>query len=116
MFACATERSNHVPDRPRTRDGHHQRRIITKLKNNPAATELVDLSFDGSPGAVFEIPAELISFRSGRRKLTEAQRTAAVANLDQARRAAWLPLFVQSGSFQLMASPEEGGCALRPSL
>ena len=66
----------------------HQRRIITKLKNNPAATQLEDLSFDGTPGAVFELPANLISFRSGRRKLTEAQRAAAVANLDRTQRAA----------------------------
>jgi hypothetical protein len=43
-----------------------------------------DLTFEGSAGAVFEIPADLTSFRSGRRtgrKLTEAQRAAAVANL-----------------------------------
>jgi hypothetical protein len=59
----------------------HQRRIITKLKNNPAATEVEDISFDGTAGAVFELPADLISFRSGRRKMTETQRAAAVANL-----------------------------------
>jgi hypothetical protein len=59
----------------------HQRRIITKLRNNPAAQLIEDISFDGTPGAVFERPADLISFRSGRRKLTEAQRAAAVANL-----------------------------------
>jgi hypothetical protein len=59
----------------------HQRKIITKLRNNPAATEVEDLSFDGTAGAVFEIPADLISFRSGRRKLTVEQRKAATANL-----------------------------------
>lgn len=66
----------------------HQRRIITKLRNNPAATEVEDLTFEGSAGAVFEIPAHLISFRSGRRKLTAQQAKAAATNLDRARRAA----------------------------
>ena len=66
----------------------HQRRIITKLKNNPAATEIEDLTFDGTVGAVFELPADLISFRSGRRKLSPAQAQAATANLERARRAA----------------------------
>jgi hypothetical protein len=66
----------------------HQRRIITKLRNNPAASEVDDLTFDGSAGAVFEIPADLITFRSGRRKLSPAQAQAAGANLSGARRAA----------------------------
>jgi hypothetical protein len=66
----------------------HQRRIITKLRNNPAATEIEDLSFDGTAGAVFEIPADLVSFRSGRRKLTPEQARAAAANLERARQAA----------------------------
>jgi hypothetical protein len=51
----------------------YQRRIITKLRNNPAATEVEDPGFDGTAGAVFEIPADLISFRSGRRKLSSEQ-------------------------------------------
>jgi hypothetical protein len=59
----------------------HQSRIITKLLNNPAATKVDDLTFEGSVGAVFEIPADLISFRSGRRKLTTEQARAAAANL-----------------------------------
>src|SRR5262245_9080679 len=66
----------------------HQRRIITKLLNNPAAELVERIDFDGTAGAVFEIPAELISFRSGRRKLTETQRAAAAANLSRTRRAA----------------------------
>jgi len=66
----------------------HQPRIITKLKDNPAATEVEDISFDGTVGAVFELPADLlISYRSGRRKLTEAQRTASVASLAKAKEA-----------------------------
>jgi hypothetical protein len=59
----------------------HQRRIITKLKNNPAAIEVEDISFDGTAGAVFEIPADLISFRSARRKLSPEQAKAAAVNL-----------------------------------
>jgi hypothetical protein len=59
----------------------HQRRIITKLLNNPAATKVENLTFEGSAGAVFEIPADLITFRSGRRKLTPDQAKAAAANL-----------------------------------
>jgi hypothetical protein len=62
----------------------HQRRIVTKLLNNPAATKVDDLTFDGTAGAVFEIPADLISFRSGRRKLTPEQARAAAANLREA--------------------------------
>jgi hypothetical protein len=46
----------------------HQRRIITKLRNNPAATEVEDISFDGTAGAVFELPVWAISFLSKKRK------------------------------------------------
>jgi hypothetical protein len=61
----------------------HQRRIITKLKNNPAAELIEDISFDGTPGAVFELPADRISFRGPRRnrEATPAQ----LANLPKAR-------------------------------
>lgn len=95
MFACATERSNNLSltaperetvitfsDEDNTATVHtHQRRIITKLRNNPAAKEIEDLTFEGSAGAAFEIPADLISFRSGRRKLSPSQAKAAAANL-----------------------------------
>jgi hypothetical protein len=37
---------------------------------------------------VFEIPADLISFRSGRRKLSPEQAQIAAANLERSRRAA----------------------------
>jgi hypothetical protein len=66
----------------------HQRRIMTKLGNNPAAELIEDLTFDGTAGAVFEIPADLITFRSARRKLSPEHARAAAANLDRARRAA----------------------------
>jgi hypothetical protein len=46
----------------------HQRKVITKLRNNPAATEVEDLSFDGTAGAVFELPGWAISFLSKKRK------------------------------------------------
>jgi hypothetical protein len=45
----------------------HQRRIITKLRNNRAAKQTKDLAVDGKAGAVFELPADLISFRSKKR-------------------------------------------------
>ena len=44
----------------------HQRRIITKL--NPAAKLVEDISFDGTAGAVFELPVWAISFLSKKRK------------------------------------------------
>lgn len=66
----------------------YQRRIITKLLNNPAATKVGDLTFDGTAGAVFELPADLISFRSGRRKLSPEQAQAAAANFNRSRRVA----------------------------
>jgi hypothetical protein len=61
----------------------HQRRIITKLKNNPAAELIEDISFDVTPGAVFELPAHRISFRGPKRQreATPAQ----LANLAKAR-------------------------------
>jgi len=40
-----------------------------------------DIAHDGTAGVVFELPADLITFRSGRRKLTPAQAQAAAANL-----------------------------------
>jgi hypothetical protein len=66
----------------------HQRRIITKLMNNPAAGLIERIDFDNTVGAVVKIPADLISFRSGRRKLTPEQTQAAAANLGKARQAA----------------------------
>ncbi len=46
----------------------HQKRILTKLKNNPAAKFIEDLTCGSSAGASFEIDASLISFRSRRTK------------------------------------------------
>lgn len=82
MFACTTERSNSLSltaperetvitfsDRGGHRDGPHPPApIITKLKNNPADELIEEISFDGTADAVFELPADLISFRSKRRQ------------------------------------------------
>ena len=46
----------------------HQRRIITKLKINAAAEMVEDISFDGTVGAVFEVPVWAISFLSKERR------------------------------------------------
>ena len=99
----------------------HQRRIITKLRNNPAATEIADLTFYGTAGAAFEMPADLISFRSGRRKLGPKQARAAAANLERARQAAQAPgkppLLIQSayseqpGGAQIACAVAETGNA-----
>lgn len=45
----------------------YQRPLITKLRKNPAAKLIKELSFDKSMGAVFEIPAAFITFRTGKR-------------------------------------------------
>jgi hypothetical protein len=41
------------------------------------------LTFEGTAGAVFEILADLISFRSGRRKLSPEEARVAAANLSR---------------------------------
>jgi len=41
----------------------HQRRIITKLERNPAARKIEDLTHGSQPGARYEMPARLVSFR-----------------------------------------------------
>jgi hypothetical protein len=48
----------------------HQRRVITRLRNNPAAVEVEDISHGSTAGAIFEIPAAFVSFRSKRRQAT----------------------------------------------
>jgi hypothetical protein len=55
-----------------------QRKIITKLRNNPAAVLVEEGVHDGSAWARFTLPAAYISFRSAtvRRELTSEQRQA----------------------------------------
>jgi hypothetical protein len=64
-----------------------QRKIITKLKKNPAATLIEEGVHDGSVWARFEIPANLISFRSTRvkRDLTPEQREAQAERMKAVR-------------------------------
>jgi hypothetical protein len=72
----------------------HQRRIITKLRNNPAATEVKDLSFDGTAGAVFELPVWAISFLTRKRKGNPN----AAEHLAKARAVRELPLVSRESS------------------
>jgi hypothetical protein len=67
-----------------------QRSIITKLRKNPAATLVEEGKHDGSAWARFELPASLLSFRSGhvKRQLTDEQRAALGNNLRNVRRRA----------------------------
>jgi hypothetical protein len=46
-----------------------QRRLITRLKNNPAAVLVGEGTHEGSAWARFTVPAELVSFRSVRRRV-----------------------------------------------
>jgi hypothetical protein len=66
-----------------------QRRMITRLKNNPAATLTEEGTHDGSAWARFTIPAALVSFRSVRvrRELTDEQRQQAAERLRRGREA-----------------------------
>jgi len=54
---------------------------VTPSFGKPVLREVAGPDTDGTAGAVLEIPADLISFRSGRRKLSPAQAQAAAANL-----------------------------------
>lgn len=54
-----------------------QRPIITKLKKNDAAELLDEGVHEGSVWAKFRLDAGLLSFRSGKRKMSDAQREAA---------------------------------------
>ena len=51
----------------------HQRRIITKLRNNPAGEEIDDISFDGLPPQ----PGGFEGFSSGREDLKTQQQPVA---------------------------------------
>ena len=53
-----------------------QRPMITKLNKNAGADKIEDLVCDGSKGAIYRVPAKLISIRNPRskRELTEDQK------------------------------------------
>lgn len=65
----------------------HQRRIITKLRRNPAFKVASEGVFDGTEWVDGTMPAEFVSFRRPRekRELTEEQRQAAAERLRAAR-------------------------------
>lgn len=65
----------------------HQRKIITKLKRNPAFTVTSTGLFEGTEWIQGHMPAELVSFRQPRakRELTEDQRQALRDRLSAAR-------------------------------
>jgi hypothetical protein len=54
-----------------------QRPIITKLKANPAAKLIEEGNYGSSVWAKFELPAGLLTFRSGKRAVSDEQRQAA---------------------------------------
>jgi hypothetical protein len=51
-----------------------QRRIITKLRSNPAATLVEEGTHDGSVWVRFTLPADLLTFRTRRRSRPGAER------------------------------------------
>jgi hypothetical protein len=61
----------------------HQPAMITKLDKNPSAEKVETLS---ERGAVYKMPARLLSIRTGtRRKMTDEQKQAAATRLLRAR-------------------------------
>ncbi|QEC49274.1 hypothetical protein FSW04_17940 [Baekduia soli] len=62
-----------------------QRKIITKLKKNPAATLVDEGKHEGSAWAQFEVPADLLTFRT-KRRVGGAGNPAALAAARAARR------------------------------
>jgi hypothetical protein len=65
-----------------------QRRVITKLKKNPAARLVEEQVFEGSPQAWFEIPKQFIAFRSKARSLGAEEGQRRAARLRASRQAA----------------------------
>jgi hypothetical protein len=63
-----------------------QRPVITKLKANPAATLIEEGHHGSSAWAYFQMPVGLLTFRSGKRQVTEAQREAARERFAKVRR------------------------------
>lgn len=58
----------------------HQRTWVTKLRKNPAAEELEDLSHGSTAGGRFRVPAKLVSVRT-------KQRSVVLSEEEKARRA-----------------------------
>jgi hypothetical protein len=58
-----------------------QRRLITRLKKNPAAVLIEEGVHGGSPWARFELPKKFISYRSKTRAFCEPERSRRAAQL-----------------------------------
>jgi hypothetical protein len=68
----------------------YQRSLITKLRKNPSVRQTAAWKIDGTEGAAFELPAKLLSIRSGTRKrapMTDEQKQAAGERMRNARAA-----------------------------
>jgi hypothetical protein len=68
----------------------HQRTWVTRLRKNPAAEELEDLTHGSTTGARFRIPARLVSVRTKQRAvaaLSEEERTIRAERLNATRAA-----------------------------
>jgi hypothetical protein len=65
-----------------------QRTVITRLRNNPAATLVEEGVHEGSVWARFTMPSAFVTFRTRNREgreLTEAERAARIATLQAIR-------------------------------
>jgi hypothetical protein len=60
----------------------HQRTWVTKLRKNPAAEEIEDLSYGSTTGARFRVPARLVSVRTKRPALSEEEKARRAARLN----------------------------------
>jgi hypothetical protein len=68
----------------------HQRTWVTKLRKNPAAEELEDLSYGSTTGARFRLPAKLVSVRTKERAvraLSEEEKAQRAERLNATRAA-----------------------------
>jgi hypothetical protein len=65
----------------------HQRTWVTKLRKNPAAEEIEDLSYGSTTGARFRVPARLVSVRTKRPALSEAENARRAARLNSTKEA-----------------------------
>jgi hypothetical protein len=67
----------------------HQRTWVTKLRKNPAAEKIEDLSHGSTTGARFRVPAKLVSVRTKTRSVTlsEAERAIRAERLNSTRAA-----------------------------
>jgi hypothetical protein len=60
----------------------HQRTWVTKLRKNPAAEEIEDLSYGSTTGARFRVPARLVSVRTKQPAFSEEEKARRAARLN----------------------------------